>query len=441
MKNITLLMTLVCAMIWQFAISQSTLKLPVSKSKTVFITFKNYDGAFIENSTVVMKEPGNIGSVKTIAADDLYFDGQAYATYVNDPQNAPAIYSISNNINPLNGVNTFDRILIQRHFLGLETFNLSQKYIAADVDRSGVIDEVDADIVIKVILGTYPEFPNAPSWIFYDKNQEFPSLEGTLTVPLQTEINPFVGNGPFYADFMAVKTGDVDLTSVAHNLTGLEERAPVQFSVEDKTVRSGDIFEVTFQSEKDVLAYQLTLNTNGLDVIDANLPVQNYKLLPKEDRADFWSPALTMLSEENIKHFSVRFKALHDGNISEMIQFGSQITPALAFDEVGNASGVALNFQPDRKTISCICLDPEVSVFAPNPWTSSTNLNFYLPDNGATTIRVADMNGKTVYTKTVDLVKGLQTIQFQQDDFKENGVYLFEINSGAFKKTGKMVKM
>lgn len=441
MKNITLLMTLVCAMIWQFAISQSTLKLPTSKSKTVFITFKNYDGAFIENSDVVFKEIGNISVSNTIAADDLYFDGEAYATYVKDPQNDPATYSISNNINPLNGVNTFDRILIQRHFLGLETFNISQKYIAADVDRSGVIDEEDADIVIKVILGTYSEFPNAPSWIFYDKNQEFPSLESTLTVPLQTEINPFVGNGPFHADFMAVKTGDVDLTSVAHNFTGLEERESTQFFSADQTVRAGDVFETIFQSEKDVLAYQLTLSTKGLQVIDASLSRSHYKLFP-QNRAEIWSPALTMLSEDGSDSFTIRFKALSDGNLSEMIQFDSQITPAMAFDEAGNASGISLDIRKnDNNQITCICLGLEEPVFAPNPWTTSTSLTFDLPENGNTTIRVTDMAGKTVYSQISRLAKGWHTIQFHQDDIKENGVYLFEISSGAFKKTGKMVKM
>lgn len=440
MKNITLLMTLVCAMIWQFAISQSTIKLPGSKSKTVFITFKNIDGEFIENSSLIIKEPGNIGAFKTIAADDLYFNGNAYETYINDPQNDPAIYALDNKINPLNGVNTFDAILIQRHIMGTESFTKSQQYIAADVDRSGGIGTEDLLVIYDVILGTKSEFPNSSSWVFYNKNQQFPNLEGTLTVPLQTEINPFTGTGPFHADFMAVKTGDVDFTSIANNFTGLEEREPVQFSVEDKAVRSGDIFEVTFQSEKEVLAYQLTLNTNGLEVIDAVLPVKNYKLFSQHSTGN-WSPALTMLSEEGSRNFAVRFKAHRDGNLSEMLQVDSHITPALAFDEVGNASGITLNFQSDRKMITCLCLDPNVPVFAPNPWTSSTNLSFNLPENGATNIRVTDMNGKLIYNRTATLAKGWQTIQFQQDDFDGKGVYLFEITSGDFKKTGKMVKM
>lgn len=440
MKNITLLMTLVCAMIWQFAISQSTLKLPTSKSQTVLITFKNTDGAFIEESSVVIKEPGNIGAFKTINADDLYFNGNAYEIYVNDPQPAPATYSISKTINPLNGVNTFDRILIQRHILGLETFNLPQKYIAADVDRSGIIDDNDPDVLIKVILGTYSEFPNSPSWIFYDKNQQFPVLQNTLDNPLQTEINPFIGNGPFHADFIGVKTGDVDLTSVPDHLAGLEERTALQFLAADKTVRNGEVFEVTFRAAKDVLAYQLTLNTNGLQVIDADIQAKNHVLLT-QNRSDFWSPALTMLSDNGTNSFSVRFKALRDGNLSEMVQFSNQITPAMAFDEAGNASDITLRFEADRKSITCLCLNPEVPVFAPNPWSASTTLSFDLPETAATTVRVTDMNGKTVYTKTLNLAKGWQSIYFQQDDFQEKGTYLYEITSGAFIKTGKMVKI
>jgi len=75
---------------------------------------------------------------------------------------------LKSTIDPLNGVNTFDLILISRHILGLApltTFNL----IAADANMSNTITTFDIVELRKLILGSYPSLPNANSWRYFDK--------------------------------------------------------------------------------------------------------------------------------------------------------------------------------------------------------------------------------------------------------------------------------
>lgn len=116
---------------------------------------------------------------------------------------------------PLNGVSTYDLVLISKHILGLELLPTPWKMLAADVNRSGTISTFDIVEARKLILGIYTQFPNAASWRFWPASTVFPD-----------PTNPFqlVGGNPLPevitltnlqatvtgADFTAVKVGDLN---------------------------------------------------------------------------------------------------------------------------------------------------------------------------------------------------------------------------------------
>jgi hypothetical protein len=58
---------------------------------------------------------------------------------------------------PLNGVSTFDLVLINKHILGLEPLNSPYKMIAADANNSRSITTFDIVELRKLILGIYTE--------------------------------------------------------------------------------------------------------------------------------------------------------------------------------------------------------------------------------------------------------------------------------------------
>jgi hypothetical protein len=79
--------------------------------------------------------------------------------------------------NPLNGVSTYDLVLISKHILGLEPLGTPYKMIAADANKSGSITTFDIVELRKLILGIYTDLPNNTSWRFIDRGLPVPERE------------------------------------------------------------------------------------------------------------------------------------------------------------------------------------------------------------------------------------------------------------------------
>ncbi|MBK6901257.1 MAG: HYR domain-containing protein [Saprospirales bacterium] len=109
-----------------------------------------------------------------------------------------------------NGVTTFDMVLITRHILGLVPLDSPYKLIAADANRSGSVSTLDLVDIRKVVLGLQPEFTNNSSWRFIDKNYHFPDPADPFGEPFPEFLSFNNLSGIEIADFIAVKTGDVN---------------------------------------------------------------------------------------------------------------------------------------------------------------------------------------------------------------------------------------
>ncbi|HAD14929.1 MAG TPA: hypothetical protein DCF33_21080 [Saprospirales bacterium] len=114
----------------------------------------------------------------------------------------------------LNGVSTFDMVLIVKHIEGLEPLNSPYKILAADVDGSNSINTLDTTIMRQLILNHITEFPVSnfrfvqKDYVFPDPTNPFvPAPPSAITITnLQADINN--------ADFIGIKLGDVNNTAV-----------------------------------------------------------------------------------------------------------------------------------------------------------------------------------------------------------------------------------
>lgn len=111
---------------------------------------------------------------------------------------------------PANGVTTFDMVLVSRHILGVVSLDSPYKIIAADANRSGAVTTLDLVEIRKVILGIQPGFSQNTSWRFVDKNYVFPNPANPFLEPFPESVSFNNLNGPGTADFIAIKTGDVN---------------------------------------------------------------------------------------------------------------------------------------------------------------------------------------------------------------------------------------
>jgi hypothetical protein len=172
------------------------------------------------NATGVLKTEQNEGveeGTVTVAGTSTFSPPYAFL----DLTDSLGLYAVTNSStftiapekddNPLNGVTTYDLVLISKHILGIEPLNSPYKMIAADAMVS--------------------------------QNGE---------------------------DFVGVKIGDVNGSVIANATMPSSERSTgiALFDVQEQNVVAGVSFDVTFKSVKQLLGFQFTLLLNGLEVAD-----------------------------------------------------------------------------------------------------------------------------------------------------------------------------
>lgn len=113
----------------------------------------------------------------------------------------------------LNGVSTFDLLLINKHVLGVEPFDSPYKRIAADVNGSQSITTLDMIQLRRLILGLDVGFNTLPSWRFIPADYAFPDPENPWmeAFPEHIDIQELPVTGLPGQDLIAVKIGDVNL--------------------------------------------------------------------------------------------------------------------------------------------------------------------------------------------------------------------------------------
>jgi hypothetical protein len=90
--------------------------------------------------------------------------------------------------NPLNGVTTYDLVLISRHILGIEPLGSPYKMIAADANRSGAVLTSDVVELRKLILGIYGNLPNNTSWRFVPRSFVFTNPDNPFKTPFPKKL-------------------------------------------------------------------------------------------------------------------------------------------------------------------------------------------------------------------------------------------------------------
>jgi len=248
---------------------------------------------------------GAISSSASLAMDEIMvtLDGSAIppaytqnGSYVFPVMPFGGTYNVKpiSNDDPTNGVSTIDLIQIQKHLLGIQTFDTPYKYIAADANKSGSVTAVDILELKKLILGVYEELPNNNSWRFVDAAyqwidpnnplaEQFP--ESYKISPFQTDMNDI--------DFVGVKVGDINES--ANVLTGgeggsndLSDGNGVSLVIPEEELVQGEITNLMVSAENlDALAtiqFTLNWNENLIEVLD---------VIPgPRARKDQWNKAL-----------------------------------------------------------------------------------------------------------------------------------------------------
>ncbi|MEM8909228.1 MAG: hypothetical protein AAGD05_15385, partial [Bacteroidota bacterium] len=145
------------------------------------------------------------------------------------------------NDGPLNGISTYDLVLISKHLLGIELLDSPYKIIAADVNRSGTLTAFDLVELRKLILFINTTFPDNTSWRFVEADYIFPDPTDPFATTFPEEISLNDVDFSVSADFIAIKVGDVNASATMELQNGetREANEVLTFAVEEKVLERG----------------------------------------------------------------------------------------------------------------------------------------------------------------------------------------------------------
>ncbi len=385
-------------------------------------------GAAIEQVEVALS--GNMSSTAMTSVSGNY-------TFASLEQGYDYTITPQSNAGPLNGVSTFDLVLMSKHILGIELLDSPYKLIAADVNNSATITTFDLVILRKLILNIETEFTNNTSWRFVDSNYSFPNpanpWEGTF--PEVMSVNNLEGQH-IDTDFVGIKVGDVN-GSAANSIQGRNAANDMNLQVRNQVLEAGETYTIAFNTTTAVEGYQFTLEFDNtkLDLVDVEEGIAKGEHFGLKHAADgiltaSWNNTSVDATASDL--FSLTFNVLEDVNLSDALELTSNYTASEAYATSGELLNVALEFD-DAATAY------ELYQNVPNPFKDITMIGFNLANDENVQLRIYDVAGKTLQIIKRSFSAGYNEIAIESKDLPQAGVLYYTLEAGDFKATRKMV--
>jgi hypothetical protein len=336
--------------------------------------------------------------------------------------------------NPLNGVTTYDLVLISQHILGGMPIESPYKLIGGDTNAGGSVTTFDIVELRKLILGIYTTLPNNTSWRFVDSSFVFPN-----------PLNPFQSgfpeersvNEPSPHNFVAIKVGDLNNTLIPNVINaGSDERTEgIKFlETDERTVCQGEIFSIGFNTSEPLQAIQFTLETAGLEIMEVvpgeNMKHEHFGQFSEKNRLTVAWEAGGMAS------FQIKVKALASGELRDMLRIGSKITKALAYSSAGQSGASALALRFSTTSYSGYVLYQN----QPNPFDKKTSIAFRLPVSAEVRLSIFDSNGRKIWAQQQEYEAGIHHVEADLTATGTAGVLYYRLETDEFSAVKKMVK-
>ena len=326
----------------------------------------------------------------------------------------------------LNGVTMFDVALMSRHLLGITPLPTAYRLIGADANRNGEVDAADMLLIQRLILHITPVFPNNNSWRFVVKSYTFndPTNPFAFDFP-ETLIIPSLTTSIENGDFVAIKTGDVNLSAGSVVIRG--GLKPFNLMVEDIVLEKNKTYEIPIK----ISPYQGDFNGGNLSALQFSLNIaksaaqmgnttkgdlpncteNNVAVFKNEGIISagwYRNPSQKFIETDTFILFNLTIKPLENTRLSQVLSINPTFTEGVAFDESGNGATVKLSFGNTLKPSEKPTLLPS----RPNPFSDETTISFLLPETGFAKVMVCDLLGKTLMTTEKEFTKGLNEVVF-----------------------------
>ncbi len=347
------------------------------------------------------------------------------------------------NIDPLNGVTTFDLILISKHILGIQQFDTPYQHIAGDVNHSGTITAFDLVQLRRLILNQIMEFPNNESWRFVDAQYQF-----TTDNPASEAYKEWIMvkeslENRIAANFVAIKIGDVNDSGNANNAlvsTNRTTKEAFSINVVNRKVEKGEVLKVALKAKgiTKIEGLQFDLNFSSLELLE--LEEGLVKSINVNTNLTEGGQLLTSWNGKAGKEdrlYTLTFKAKATGWLSDFIQIASRQLVAEAYPKKGGVLAVKIDFETkaEGEVVHQVVLQQN----KPNPFTDKTIIEYFLPKEELITLSIFNAQGAIVRQVVSTKQKGQYQFLVDAKTLNGSGIYYYELKGNGVSEIRKMI--
>lgn len=353
---------------------------------------------------------------------------------------------------PLNGVSTFDLVLMSKHILGTQPLSSPYQLIAADVNNSGTVTSMDAISLRRLILNIDVKLTNNTSWRFIPTAHQFPNPSNPWMLPFPEVLNINNLQGALAnRGFVAIKIGDINGNSQGNALqiTPRNTLGTFTFNLEEQKLQAGGTYRVAFRANElaGIQGFQGTLNLDLeqvelLDIEAGVLQAENFGMRLIEEgfittswhrTAELLAPDRQPLSGADVL-FTLVLAARGDANLSDVLHINSRQTVAEAYNNNDDLLEVNLAFGAETQATGI-----ELYQNRPNPFREKALIGFYLPEDASIRLSIHDAGGRMIKMIRGEFGRGDHQLEINRSDMAGAGVLYYTLTSGTFTATRKMV--
>ncbi len=335
----------------------------------------------------------------------------------------------------LNGVSTYDMVLLSQHINGLRTFTNPYQFIAADVNNSGTLSIKDIIELRDLILFQITEFENLDSWQIINNSTN-------LTDPLSPEVdknNIFeAGSMSQSMSFTGVKIGDINATANSARSTA----KTFSVSVEDVFLQKGENIRIPILLEPkgSIQGFQMgfTFDSEAILLTEVSSDLEDFGSANINNNAHglfmSWVKMDRSVNEENIQLY-LDFEIQKAGYLSEYFSLINSEFSSELYDENLNIIELDLEFIQTKKLLQELESTKNAIYNFPNPFVEFTDITFVVTQDIEVKLEVYAPDGKLILTKSNTFQKGKQKIRVDSEEISNPGLYYYSITQGDIQKT------
>ena len=346
--------------------------------------------------------------------------------------------------NPLNGVSTFDLVLISKHILNIESFPHPWQYVAADANFSNTVTTFDIAQIRKLILGLVDTFPQNITWRFYTAECDMPGVPLPLPCPNNVTFNFPLGSIFPDFEFLGIKMGDVNGSAIINTMQApatLRDKA--RLMVPDAVFEAGQTLDVPvyLDASGDRLGLQFAMNIDPewFDILSLEAPeLSSFDATcwTKNEHGALalsWAVPLPQTLLPDAPAMVLSLRARKSASLREAIRLDNQRLQGETYDANNGIQDLELVFKTPGKDLS---VKPQ-----PNPGQGGAQWPLRLQQAGTVQLELVDMRGQRRYHQQLTLATGAHWLAMPADPSLAPGLYTWRIQCADGTWTGQWVKM